>query len=30
LWDVSAWEAQLARLDADTRTLPPGLENFSL
>jgi len=30
LWDVAAWESQLARLDTDASALPPGLENFSL
>ena len=30
IWDVAAWEAQLARLDGAAGTLPPGLENFSL
>ena len=30
IWDVVAWERQLARLDTEAQTLPPGLENFSL
>ncbi|MBK8019717.1 MAG: division/cell wall cluster transcriptional repressor MraZ [Betaproteobacteria bacterium] len=30
IWDVAAWEAQLARLDGESNALPAGLENFSL
>lgn len=30
IWNLAAWEEQLSRLYSGPKTLPPGLENFSL